>query len=209
MAAKFRQKVELPKSRTPCLLATSRRANTPPPPQKKIPHRSNAYKPTNPGSAKHTNRTDRMPSDQSNRMTQKEKKRKKIEDENARGGEGSVEKTVTGGAARRAGCGCPGNMGGCCATCCMSNACCKSCCCMPATTARPRLLGFGRGTNHRPRPDDGTEEKNRKEKKEKKMKKKVSPRSRRRRIFSFYSIVLDFSETIATATDGPDAVYQT
>jgi hypothetical protein len=43
---------------------------------------------------------------------------------------------------------------------------------MPATTARPRLLGFGRGTNHRPRPDDGTEEKNRKEKKEKKMKKK-------------------------------------
>jgi hypothetical protein len=91
-------------------------------------------------------------------------------------------------------------MGGCCATCCMSNACCKSCCCMPATTARPRLLGFGRGTNHRPRPDDGTEEKNRKEKKEKKMKKKVSPRSRRRRIFSFYSIVLDFSETIATAT---------
>jgi hypothetical protein len=115
-------------------------------------HPESTPKPTNPAPAAS------IESDETNK--QKKKKKRAIEGAGSPGG----GKKLTGGAARSPGCGCPGNMGGCCATCCMSSTCCISCCCcaaaaacfilcccccgcMPATIARPRLLGFGRGAN--------------------------------------------------------------
>jgi hypothetical protein len=178
-------------------------------------------KPTNPAPAAS------IESDEGNKQKKKERA---IEGAGSPGG----GKKLTGGAARSPGCGCPGNMGGCCATCCMSSACCISCCCccccaaaaacfilcccgcMPATIARPRLLGFGRGTSA-PLTNEEERKKPKEKKRKKENEKKGAPRgrveerrrkgcgdgrgeaSRGRRIFSWarhvYGFPLTFIET--------------